>query len=254
MTATRVDTELWLRRFHAARPGAPTLVCFSHAGGSASWFHPMSAALSPEFDVVAVQYPGRQDRRREATDYRITDLAAAIAVALCDGVGDPSRMLFFGHSMGASVAYETAQALAGSGTPGPAHVVVSGRSSPTRPTEEQVHLLDDAGVLRELRKLNGTDSRILDDDEVVRMTMPAIRADYRAIETYAPVGLRPLACPITALTGDNDPKASVEDVRAWRELTNSAFESVVFPGGHFFLVHHQPAIFELFRSLAAKAR
>jgi pyochelin biosynthesis protein PchC len=256
MTPTRVDTELWLRRFHAARPGAPCLVCFSHAGGSASWFHPMSAALSPQLDVVVVQYPGRQDRRKEPTDYAIADLAAAIATALGRGVRDraPSRVLFFGHSMGAAVAYETALALTASGVDGPDHVIVSGRRSPTRPIEERVHLLDDAGVLGELRKLNGTDSRVLDDEEVVRMTMPAIRADYRAIETYAPAAPAPLDCPITALTGDNDPKTTVDEVRAWKELTTATFESLVLPGGHFFLVHHQQTIYELIRSLAARAR
>jgi surfactin synthase thioesterase subunit len=256
MIPARVDTELWLRRFHAARPGAPCLVCFSHAGGSASWFHPMSAALSPQLDVVAVQYPGRQDRRKEPTDYGIADLAAAIAAAFAEDVRGrgPSRLLFFGHSMGAAVAYETALALTAAGVDGPDHVVVSGRRSPTRPANEQVHLLDDAGVLRELRSLNGTDSRLLDDEEIVRMTMPAIRADYRAIETYLPADPTPLACPVTALTGDNDPKTTVDDVRAWQELTTAAFESLVLPGGHFFLVHHQQTIFQLIRSLAAKAR
>lgn len=255
MIPSHVDTELWLRRFHAARPGAPCLVCFCHAGGSASWFHPMSSALSPQIDVVAVQYPGRQDRRKESTDYRIADLAAAIATALGAGMRGraPSRLLFFGHSMGAVVAYETALALAASGMDGPDHVVVSGRRSPTRPTEERVHQLDDAGVLRELRKLNGTDSRVLDDDEVVRMTMPAIRADYRAIETYAPAAPTPLDCPVTALAGDSDPKTTVDDVRAWKELTTATFESLVLPGGHFFLVHHQQTIYELIRSLAARA-
>ncbi len=74
------------------------------------------------------------------------------------------------------------------------------------------------------------------------MVLPAIRADYRAAETYR---YRPgplLGCPVTALTGDADPKAAVDEVERWRERTNGAFSLSVFPGGHFFLSEHRSAV------------
>ncbi|PRC54601.1 thioesterase, partial [Mycobacterium sp. ITM-2017-0098] len=55
----------WIRKFHAAPTARTRLICLPNAGGSASYYFPLSAALSPEFDVYAVQYPGRQDRYKE---------------------------------------------------------------------------------------------------------------------------------------------------------------------------------------------
>ena len=254
MTTARVDVGLWLRRFHTSAPNAPRLVCFPHAGGSASWYHPMSATLSPDVEVHAVQYPARQDRRREPADYDIGGLAESIAQAIAQGFADPPRrpLLFFGHSMGAVLAFETARALARRGLSGPDHLIASGRRSPTTHRDERVHQRDDAGVLRELRELDGTDGRLLQDEEIVRMAMPSIRADYRAVETYRLADATPVSCPITVLTGDADPKTTVAEALAWKELTSGGFTSKVFRGGHFFLVEHQQAVYTLLRTLAAE--
>src|SRR3954451_24407618 len=54
-----LSSSAWLRNFHPA-PAAPVrLVCFPHAGGAATYYHPLSRALADEADVLAVQYPGR---------------------------------------------------------------------------------------------------------------------------------------------------------------------------------------------------
>ncbi|MEY9893890.1 surfactin synthase thioesterase subunit [Catenulispora sp. MAP12-49] len=59
------DRDLWIRRYHPS-PDAPVrLLCLPHAGGSASFFRAVSQALAPKVEVLAVQYPGRQDRRGE---------------------------------------------------------------------------------------------------------------------------------------------------------------------------------------------
>src|SRR5438309_9605757 len=58
-------TTPWIRRFKPTDIGYVRLVCFPHAGGSASYFNQVSARFSRGVDVVALQYPGRQDRRHE---------------------------------------------------------------------------------------------------------------------------------------------------------------------------------------------
>ena len=66
MSRSSVDNSLWCRQYHPVSDAAMRLVCFPHAGGSASYYFPVSAALSgAQIDVVAIQYPGRQDRRTE---------------------------------------------------------------------------------------------------------------------------------------------------------------------------------------------
>ena len=65
MSVSPYDDGLWCRRFQAAPDAAHRLICLPHAGGSASYYVPVATALAPHVDVVALQYPGRQDRRRE---------------------------------------------------------------------------------------------------------------------------------------------------------------------------------------------
>ncbi|GGU31783.1 thioesterase II family protein [Lentzea flava] len=225
-------STLWFRRFAEAPDGAPRLVCFPHAGGAASWYQPFAQAFHGRAELVAVQYPGRQDRRSEPLIDDIRRLADAIAPLL----SRDRPLHLFGHSMGAMVAFEVALRHE------PDHLFVSGRRAPQIVRDDRVHQRDDAGLLAEVRKLAGTNARVFDDEELVRMVLPAIRADYRAAETYRYRPGPPLGCPLTALTGDADPKASVHEVEQWRERTTGPFALKVFPGGHFFLSDNRSAV------------
>ncbi|AUS81190.1 thioesterase [Actinoalloteichus sp. AHMU CJ021] len=239
MSATGIDEGLWLRRFKPADPGAVRLVCLPHAGGSASFFFPMATALSPGVEVAAVQYPGRQDRRHEPCAGSVRELANMIFEVLGPSLTKPTAL--FGHSLGASVGFELARLMTDADAP-PVHLFASGRRAPSSHRDESVHKLDDDGLLADVRALSGTDARILGDDELLRMALPAIRGDYRIAETYAYTPGPPLSCPITVLTGDADQKTTSAEAEAWAEHTTGDFEVNTFQGGHFFLTAHQKTI------------
>ncbi|MCX2731044.1 alpha/beta fold hydrolase [Saccharopolyspora sp. NFXS83] len=234
MTITE-NTTAWLRRYHPAPRSTRRLVCFPHAGGSASFFHPVSARFAPEVDVVAVQYPGRQDRRHEPCVEDIGLLADLIAEELREQPAKPT--VFFGHSMGAAVAFETAWRLERADH-GPGVLLVSGSRAPSLPRDDGVGHRDDDGVLAELRRLEGTPQALLEDEDVLRMTLPVIRGDYRAIESYSTTVDHGLTCPVTVLIGDRDPNVSLAEAASWREHTTGGFQQHIFPGGHFYLVDH----------------
>ncbi|RCV51556.1 thioesterase II family protein, partial [Marinitenerispora sediminis] len=108
----------WIRRFHRVSDSGDTsrvhLVCFPHAGGPATYYTPMStnlAALAPFVDVVALQYPGRQDRLAEPPVADLADLADLVTAELLPLAAGPLPLALFGHSMGAELAFETARRL-----------------------------------------------------------------------------------------------------------------------------------------------
>jgi pyochelin biosynthesis protein PchC len=238
------DTDLWVRRFHPADGARTQLLCLSHAGGSASYFFPVSRSLSPDIDVLAVQYPGRQDRLGEPCLTSVADLADGLVAALEPWQGRP--ITIFGHSLGASLGFEVALRLEKAGIT-PTGLFASGRTAPSRTRRDATYLGDDQALLANVKLLGGTDTSLLDDEDVVNMVLPAIRADYTAAETYAYEPGPPLSCPIIALTGDDDPKVTVEEAQAWREHTSAAFELAVYPGKHFFLNDHVPDILDRIR-------
>ncbi|MFB8038547.1 thioesterase II family protein [Streptomyces sp. NPDC056004] len=240
MAVPEIDRGLWIRNFHEM-PGRKTrLVCLPHAGGSASFFFPVSRALSSELDVVSIQYPGRQDRRQEKCVETIGELARQIVEVLDPRPGGQPIALF-GHSLGATLGFEMAR-LMEERDAAPVHLFASGRRAPSRSRDESVHLRDDEGILTELRELSGTDDRVLGSEEVLRMALPAIRNDYRAAETYVYEPGPALSCPITVFTGDNDPKVTLDEARAWSTHTSADFHMHTYTGGHFFLTDHQPAM------------
>lgn len=243
MARPSTDPDTWIRRYHKAPGSAVQLLCFPHAGGSASFYFPVSAALSPAVEVAAVQYPGRQDRRGEPNIDSIPALADAIFEVVRPLAERP--LAFFGHSMGAVLAYEVALRLEEAGAPPLIRLYVSGRRAPSRHRPEAVHQQGDQGIIAELQRLSGTDSGLLDDPETLEMILPAIRSDYRAIETYRDVPGRRVSCPVYAIIGDSDPRVTLDEARAWAGHSTGPFDLRVYPGGHFYLVDQSRQVIRL---------
>ncbi|MGW8066172.1 thioesterase II family protein [Streptomyces ziwulingensis] len=233
----------WFRRFHP-RPDAPAvLVCLPYAGGSASAYFSLSRRLSGHsgVDVLATQYPGRQNRFTEPCLGSVPELARGVHEDLARVVaGRPFAL--FGHSMGAAVAFELTRNLEREGAAAPGTLVVSGRRAPSIGSDRGVHLRDDDGVIAELRALEGTDTRVLDEPELLSLALPSVRADYTAAETYRTGPDAVVHTDVVALTGDRDSHVDTDEAAAWRAHTTGSFDLRVFPGGHFFLNDHEAEI------------
>ncbi|MGC2997809.1 thioesterase II family protein [Streptomyces sp. G35A] len=236
---TSVLNSAWVRRFHPAPEAAHRVVCFPHAGGSASFYFSLSQMLSSDADVLAVQYPGRQDRRHERCVDSVAELADTLAGELWPWLDRP--VTFFGHSMGGSVAFEVAARLEARGAALHA-LVVSGRRAPSRTRDEGTYLKDDAELLDQMVRLGGTDRRVLSDPELLRMVLPMVRSDYRAAETYRPAPGTGLTCPVHVLTGDADPQVTLDEAADWKRHTTGPCTVKVFPGGHFYLTGHMAEV------------
>jgi surfactin synthase thioesterase subunit len=241
--------DVWIRRFHGGPDRLATLICFPHAGGSASYFSPLSDMLKSRLQVLAVQYPGRQDRLHERRLSTIDEFVDGAFTALEPVMKQPIAL--FGHSMGAMIAFEVTTRMKRRLDAAPVTLFVSGRRAPSRYREEEnVYLRDDKGLIAELKGLSGTDMRVLDDPDVLSMVLPSMRSDYTAVETYRYQPGPKLDCPIVGLVGDEDPKADLDEVQAWQDHTSGRFQLHRFSGGHFYLADHRRTVADIiFRQL-----
>jgi surfactin synthase thioesterase subunit len=215
----------WLRRLRSGS-GAATLVCFPHAGGSAGYFRNLAGALSADIEVLAIQYPGRQNRFREKAIESVTELAAGAVAALSGRQCD----IFFGHSLGGHVAFETAQKIT------VRKLVVSSIVAPSRVVDLGYHLLDGPDGIEKIKALGGLPPEILNDELALNSLMPILRSDFLAGATYRPSSDAAVLCDVSALVSDNDAIAPVESVKAWHKHTRGNFNLKIIPGGgHFFL-------------------
>jgi surfactin synthase thioesterase subunit len=240
-----LEEKAWLRDFNASLRHDVRLIVFPHAGGSASFFYPLSKALCREISVSVVQYPGRQDRRSETPLRTITDLVRGVLPEIY-ALDRPPTVLY-GHSMGAVIAYEVARVLAARGTP-PLGLIVSGRRAPSLIRKEYVHLRDDQGIIEAIQSLDGSHDQVLADPELRESIIPALRADYTAIETYQSAEGATLSCPVSVLTGSSDPMTSIAEAQAWRRHTTGHVKVQEFEGGHFFLIPNFISVCEFIRT------
>ena len=184
--------------------------------------------------MCAVELPGRGTRIHEPPYRRLTPLVRALASSLEPYLDRPFAI--FGHSMGGLLGFELARTLRDRGQPQPAHLFVSGMSVPgaarTRPA---IHGAPDEDVKRELRVLGGTPRELLDDDELMSLMLPTLRADFSVLETYEHRPGPPLAVPITVFGGLSDPAVPSAGLPGWRAQPVLGARVHLFPGGHFFL-------------------
>lgn len=249
----RTADSPWFRRYRPRPAASMRLVCLPHAGGSAGFFRAWAALLPDSIELVAVQYPGREDRLDEPPMDDMHALVDALAQAMSALLDRP--YLLFGHSMGAAVAHELCLALLGRRQRLPEHLVVSAREAPPRHHGGALHCADDDALRDELRRLGGTPAALLDCDEFCSLLLPRMRGDYRLIETYrpAPAAMPPLPVAISAFVGTGDRELAVGDAEAWAQQTTRIFQVRRFAGDHFYLVPQLQQVIHVLLACAGKA-
>ncbi|HEX8146868.1 MAG TPA: alpha/beta fold hydrolase [Pyrinomonadaceae bacterium] len=236
-------TTPWVTRPKPKPEAALRLFCFPYAGGSTVIYRQWPDGLPPDVEVCAVQLPGRGAHLRTPPHTRMGPLVAELGRELRPYFDRPFAL--FGHSMGAVIAFELARLLRRAGGPAPSHLFVSGRRAPqTTAPPKHTYLLPDDELIEEVRGLNGTPPEVLEHEELMRLMLPMLRADFALIQTYEYVPEPPLDCPVTAFGGAHDEDVGREAIEAWREQTASSFAMQMFDDGHFFLNNLRPQLLQ----------
>ncbi|SES10993.1 Surfactin synthase thioesterase subunit [Streptomyces sp. yr375] len=237
--------DLRSRWLSSRRPKTPTtldLYCFAHGGGSAGEFMRWSGAL-PGIRLWAVRLPGRAPRQDEPPYSRMSELIADLVAQVDFGQGDFGQgdfgehdveqrdFAFFGHSLGALIAFETARALRRAGLPQPSALLLSSMQPPPVVTRHRAHLLPDDELLAEIEHRWGALPLVVHEDPELReLALRYLRADAALAETHEYVAEEPLDIPVTAFVGDQEDPGQL----AWDVHTRGGYAAHVLRGGHFY--------------------
>ncbi|MEE1931087.1 alpha/beta fold hydrolase [Streptomyces sp. TRM 70351] len=220
------------REEEAAGTPVRTLYCLAHAGGSALPYARWSAALPPGVRVEPLELPGHGSRLREPL---LTDLEAAVAEVLERVRPEEGPFALFGHSFGALLGFEAARRLSARGTP-PAALLAAGRNGPGEPLSHRpLHTLPDDRFVAAVHRMGGLPDILMEQPEVLRMYLPALRCDLRLVETYVRAPGPPLDVPVAAFGGRGDVLTDPAGLLAWQKETSGPFQLALLPGGHFFV-------------------
>ncbi|MEV7779608.1 alpha/beta fold hydrolase [Kitasatospora sp. NPDC088351] len=222
--------DLQARWLSGRRPRTETtldLYCFAHAGGSAGEFVRWGGAL-PGIRVWAVKLPGRAPRQDEAPYTRIGDLVRDLVEQADFGRRD---FAFFGHSLGALIAFETTRALRRAGRRLPRALLLSSMQPPPLPERRNIRDLPDDELLAAIEERWGALPMVVhEESDLKRLALRYLRADAELADSHEYVAEEPLDIPITAFVGDQEDPGQL----AWAPHTRNAFAAHVLPGGHFY--------------------
>jgi len=237
-----MKADRWLVRPQPIARPRLRLFCFPHAGGSPPIFNAWPNYLPANVEVTAVHLPGRGARFREPACRRLQPLLQALVGALEPQLDRPFAL--FGHSMGALVAFELARALQLRARL-PHVLLVAAAPAPHLPlVGPPAHELPDTELVAHLQRLNGTPAELLENEEMLSLLLPSLRADLAVYETYHYQEAPPLACPIVAFGGQDDEHVDRAHLAAWKLHTTVGCAVQLFPGDHFFLSNARPALLQ----------
>ena len=229
----------WLVR-GPERPAAKRrVVLFPHAGGGSAVYRTWHARFSPEIESYAVCLPGRETRAREPHQRDLLRAARSVALAVAASVRPPYT--FFGHSMGALLAFETARELRRTGRATPECLLVASYCAPctqTGGTSARRHETEEQ-IIERLVRGHSLDARMA--RELFATLRPTLVADVAMCESYEYRSEAPLDCPVRAYRGALD-YVSDDEMQGWARETRHPFELKTFSGDHFFTAHHAGAL------------
>jgi medium-chain acyl-[acyl-carrier-protein] hydrolase len=234
---------LWLGHVQDSSASGMRLFCFPYAGGSAGIFRGWQKLLTHTVNIYPVELPGHGQHFRTAPHTRLAELIPAAADALLPFLDQP--FAFYGHSMGALIAFELACYLKTTYKLEPSQLLVSGRAAP-QIVQNRTHLhnLSEPELLAELKRLKGTPLKLLDDFDAIAFWLPVLRADFALVAGHV-WSHSMLTCPIVAYGGLQDEDVPRSSIAAWRDVTSGEFCLRMMQGDHFFILNSRTLFLEL---------
>jgi medium-chain acyl-[acyl-carrier-protein] hydrolase len=240
------STDRWVERSISTSPPQLRLFCFPYAGGGAAIFRNWADELAPNLEVCAIQLPGRERRFSEPALRRLNEAVEILVPVLRPYLDLP--FVFFGHSMGALIAYEVARGILKTVGAEPRALFVSGRWAPHLPSRKRnLHGLPQDELIAEVKALNGTPLEVFQHEELVELLTPILRSDLELVETYTEAGGPVLSCPVIAMGGRQDPDVTPDDLAAWRKVTTGMFKTMLFQGDHFYINGERASLLQAMR-------
>jgi surfactin synthase thioesterase subunit len=220
------------------------LFCLPFAGGSKYSFALFKRHLPEYIELIPLDIPGRGARFSEPLLSDMEALVEDLYAQIVPHVN--SRYCFYGHSMGTLLAYLLTCRIQDENLNLPTHLFLSGRGGPENEnTDRKWHALPSNEFRVKLAELGGSPQEVLDNDGLMEILEPILRADFKAVENFQYDQIRTFAIPVIVLHGLDD-NFSSNQAQSWQVISEIPLNLHEFEGGHFFIFDHADKIQALF--------
>lgn len=206
------------------------LFAFPFAGGSEHCYRGLANHL-PGINLRVQPLPGRGSLISQPCISCIEEMVDYLFQQIKDNLYQPYAL--FGHSMGAFIAYMLCRKIYNEGLSMPKALILSGRKAPSIHEDEPKHKMPDVQFRKMLQELGGIPDAVRQDEEIMALFEPIIRADFELIETYSYQQQNPMDIPVHLFLGRDD-NVSSGQAEAWQNETIHPLNITYFKGGHFY--------------------
>lgn len=213
------------------------LYCFPFAGGMACYYNRFKSLLNEKIKIIPIELMGRGTKSAIPSKTTLREIVDSLYYDVINQL-DEHPYMFFGHSLGGLIEYELYYELSQNGIRLPNHIFFSGCRAPHLiKYREKNYQKNDHELLQQIRDNGGTPAQFFENETLINMFLPILRADYQAIDTYNFIpGREKIKCNITVLKGNSDLDGGC-DGSDWHTYCEGDFQECIFEGGHFFINH-----------------
>jgi len=155
--------------------------------------------------------------------------------------------------MGALLAFELARVLQRQNAPMPLTLFLAAhRAAHLSPRRAPIYALPREELIRALHRMGGMQEEVAQDQELLDLLLPILRADLTLCDLYGFAPDTQLDCPFQLYAGRDDMEVPPEDMESWSEHSTQSSSLRIFPGGHFFLRSAGDALMQAIGSALAR--
>jgi surfactin synthase thioesterase subunit len=220
------------------------LICFTYAGGTASFYDNLKMKLAPDIELIAMEYAGHGQRHKEPFYSDFFELANDMYENISVINKDNDTYALMGYSMGSISAIEVLEKILQENGKPPSHIFLAAHEPKTKESlaEFQDNEHDDLVKERTIQ-FGAVPEKLLNNKSFWRMYLPIYRADYTIIGKYRFEDLKMKSnIPATVFYSESDTPYS--DMKVWRDYFIEDCDFLQYKGNHFFLNEHCSEIAE----------
>jgi len=215
------------------------LFCLTYAGGSASFYDLLDKYISPDIQLIKLEYAGHGARSKEPLYSSFEELAEDMYGLITSQVTCDEEYALIGYSMGSiSVTEILKKILAEGKLKKPKQVFLAAHEPQTK--AELANYSDgelDEKVKQRTIQFGDLPDNLINNKIFWRMYLPIYRADYSIIGKYRFEELK-LVTDVPALVFYSEEDTLYEDMKKWTYIFASKCEYARYSGKHFFIREH----------------
>jgi surfactin synthase thioesterase subunit len=224
------------------------IFCFPYAGGSSATFVPFARNINADTEFLVIQPPGKGARFKEKPYSDMPSLVEDLYLNIQPLLNIP--YMFLGHSLGSRVAFELLRKIDAASLPLPIEFIASGSRGPqVCAIRKPISSLGDKEFAIALQEYGRVNQEIIDNDELLALILPAIKADFKISEEYYYSGTDSFSCPLTVFGGTHDPLVAEHELYSWCDLFENDKKVVIFEGKHFFIEENKEPVINAVKNI-----